>query len=76
MTNTHEPELPLSQTYFHGYQGVRAIEILLYPHVLFSNIGTSFYNDDEPAGVWYDWDGHGHETRRNATVYVFDNPVY
>ena len=26
MINTHELELPLSRTYFHGSEGVRAIE--------------------------------------------------
>ena len=30
MINTHKLELPLSQTYFHGSKGVRAIEVLLY----------------------------------------------
>ena len=30
MINTHKLELPLSQTYFHGPEGARAIEVLLY----------------------------------------------
>ena len=30
MINTHYLELPLSRTYFHGPEGVRAIEVLLY----------------------------------------------
>ena len=30
MSHTHLLQLPLSQTYFHGSKGVRAIEILLY----------------------------------------------
>ena len=28
MINTHQLELPLSRTYFHGSKGVRAIEVL------------------------------------------------
>ena len=33
MINTHELELPLSRTYFHGSKGVRGIEVLLYLHL-------------------------------------------
>ena len=34
MINTHLLELPLSRTYFSGSKGVRAIEVLLYKHLL------------------------------------------
>ena len=30
MIYTHQLELPLSRTYFHGPKGVRAIEVLQY----------------------------------------------
>ena len=30
MINIHQLELPLSRTYFHGSEGVRAIEVVLY----------------------------------------------
>ena len=30
MISTHLLKLPLSQTYFHGFRGIQAIEVLLY----------------------------------------------
>ena len=41
MINTHLLELPVSRTYFHGPEGFRAIEVLLYLlSSWFPNVGS------------------------------------
>ena len=50
MINPHWLELPLSQTHFHGSQGVRAIEVRLYIYyIIFSHLYSGSKNLNQSA---------------------------
>ena len=56
MINTHQLELPLSRTFFHGPKGVRLVEVLLYIvscyfmlQVITSNIGRTMGFDSSES---------------------------